>query len=484
MKSAILTIIALLVVSQATTQLQNTKFRMRDDPEGIKERFNITEAEYKKFKNYRLKPSDFISELRPDTKEGQNPKKPSPYFPYDPTRGYIEIYPKQDGGDNSMWYWLFEARENPDTAPLVIWFAGGPGGSSTTDAFAFMGPFEFKDWPIENKKALLRKVSWNQKANVIFPDFPLGVGFSTVTEKHVARSGEDVMEQILIFYTKFLEKYPQYKKREVYLAGVSYGGHWAPYAAYSLKYSENPDINVAGFLVDSGVMNATDMYSSYLKFAVKEKKYTGMTLQLASGLSKYEELCAHYTVFRPNPFYAYSWFVICEQLYLNLVLQTIQSQKPRFSPYYMPGDSAPADPSFIYFFNNRQAQEYLKVRKTVYEPLNGTIFEVFSPRDLANDMNPLMSRMLRDKVKGVVIACDFDFITNFEQSELTVSQLNWKGRTDWNRMKLLPCEFGLCKELLNLREYRVKDSGHGVVAYQPEFGVQILNDLLDWKPVK
>ena len=488
MKSAKLALIAILALSQVTTQLSKSKFQTLDDPEGIKERLNITEEEYKKFEFYRLKPSDFISNLKPSpnplSKDPQDPKRPSPYFPYDPTRGYIEIYPKEEGGDNSMWYWLFPARENPDTAPLVIWFAGGPGGSSTTDAFGFMGPFEFKDWPFENKKALLREYSWNQKANVIFPDFPLGVGFSTVTEGHVARSGEDVMEQIRIFYTKFLAKFPQYKKREVYLAGVSYGGHWAPYAAYALKYAENPDINVAGFLVDSGTMNATDMYSSYLKFAVKQYQYTGITQQVANALNKYQGLCSHYTIFKPNPFYIYTWFDVCMRLYYPGVLQNIAANKPRFSPYYMPGNAPPVDPSFLYFFNNRQAQDYLRVRKRDYQPLNNTIYNVFCPRDLANDMIPLMSRMLRDKVKGVVIACDYDFITNFEQSEKTVSQLDWSGRVAWNKKQLEVCEVGLCKELLNLREYRVKGAGHGVSAYKPKFGVKILNDMLDWKPAK
>lgn len=29
-----------------------------------------------------------------------------------------------------MWYWFFSARENADTAPLVLWLNGGPGCSS------------------------------------------------------------------------------------------------------------------------------------------------------------------------------------------------------------------------------------------------------------------------------------------------------------------------------------------------------------------
>ena len=35
--------------------------------------------------------------------------------------GYI---PVENG---QMFYWMFESRVNPETAPLVVWFTGGPG---------------------------------------------------------------------------------------------------------------------------------------------------------------------------------------------------------------------------------------------------------------------------------------------------------------------------------------------------------------------
>lgn len=34
-----------------------------------------------------------------------------------------------------MWYWFFSARENADTAPLVLWLNGGPGCSSMIGLF-------------------------------------------------------------------------------------------------------------------------------------------------------------------------------------------------------------------------------------------------------------------------------------------------------------------------------------------------------------
>lgn len=39
--------------------------------------------------------------------------------------GYLSV-----GSGKNMWFWFFEARNNPTTAPLAAWFNGGPGCSS------------------------------------------------------------------------------------------------------------------------------------------------------------------------------------------------------------------------------------------------------------------------------------------------------------------------------------------------------------------
>lgn len=44
--------------------------------------------------------------------------------------GYLSV-----GENMNMWFWFFEARNNPETAPLAAWFNGGPGCSSMIGLF-------------------------------------------------------------------------------------------------------------------------------------------------------------------------------------------------------------------------------------------------------------------------------------------------------------------------------------------------------------
>ncbi|KAF4750780.1 hypothetical protein FOZ63_000449, partial [Perkinsus olseni] len=79
-------------------------------------------------------------------------------------------------GDTRLFYWFFESRHNPRDSPTVIYFQGGPGGSSLFSAVSGNGgPCIVDD--IGNNTSI-NKYSWNTHANVMYFDQPAGVGFS------------------------------------------------------------------------------------------------------------------------------------------------------------------------------------------------------------------------------------------------------------------------------------------------------------------
>lgn len=70
---------------------------------------------------------------------------------------------------------FFESRTTPESAPLAAWFNGGPGCSSMVGLFQENGPCRFVNG---EETPSLNPYSFNNYANMLYIDQPVGVGFS------------------------------------------------------------------------------------------------------------------------------------------------------------------------------------------------------------------------------------------------------------------------------------------------------------------
>ena len=104
---------------------------------------------------------------------------------------------------------FFEARENPSTAPLASWFNGGPGCSSMIGLFQENGPCQFYNGSSEPS---LNPYSFNNFANMLYIDQPVGVGFSYGNDSvdSTVSAAPQVWALLQAFYTQF----PQYESRD------------------------------------------------------------------------------------------------------------------------------------------------------------------------------------------------------------------------------------------------------------------------------
>lgn len=171
--------------------------------------------------------------------------------------GYVTV---DDVAGRALFYWLTEAAHEPLNKPLVVWLNGGPGCSSIAyGASEEIGPFRI------NKTATgleLNKFSWNTVSNSLFLETPAGVGFSYSNRSSDLLDTGDIRTATdsLQFLVQWMERFPRYKGRDVYLTGESYAGHYVPQLAkaiitYNAK-SKHP-INLKGFMVGNAV---TDNY--------------------------------------------------------------------------------------------------------------------------------------------------------------------------------------------------------------------------------
>ncbi len=85
--------------------------------------------------------------------------------------GYITL-PDQ----SSIFFWFFEARTSPSTAPLTVWLQGGPGRASTNQAVSgHNGPCIVGN---DSNSTTSNPWSWNGVSNMLYIDQPAQTGFS------------------------------------------------------------------------------------------------------------------------------------------------------------------------------------------------------------------------------------------------------------------------------------------------------------------
>ncbi|CAJ1937570.1 unnamed protein product [Sphenostylis stenocarpa] len=173
--------------------------------------------------------------------------------------GYVIV---DDIKHKALFYYFVESETDPASKPLVLWLNGGPGCSSLgVGAFSENGPFR------PNGEVLIKnEYSWNRETNMLYLETPVGVGFSyakggysyeTVNDDTTARDN-------LVFLQRWFNKFPQYRHRDLFLAGESYAGHYVPQLAKLMieRNKKEKLFNLKGIALGNPVLEyATDLNS-------------------------------------------------------------------------------------------------------------------------------------------------------------------------------------------------------------------------------
>ena len=169
------------------------------------------------------------------------------------------------------WFWFFEARTNPTTAPLSTWFNGGPGCSSMIGLFQENGPCHFVNGASEPS---LNPYSFNEVANMLYVDQPIGTGFSYGTDD--VTSTVTAAPYVWTFLQAFYAQFPQYENRNFGIFTESYGGHYGPEfadyfesqnAAIAKGTVTGEKIDLIALGINNGWYDPTLQYKAYVDFS-------------------------------------------------------------------------------------------------------------------------------------------------------------------------------------------------------------------------
>lgn len=176
-------------------------------------------------------------------------------------------------------FWFFESRKNPSTAPLALWFNGGPGASSLIGLFQENGPCRITN---DSSSVTLNPYSWNNEANILFIDQPIGAGWShgSTTVGTSEEAASDVWKFLQIFFKD--SSFAQYANNSLAIWTESYGGHYGPtFANYFLEQNtgiQNGSVtgiplNLKFLGIGDGLTDPITQYPGYITYAKSNPYY-------------------------------------------------------------------------------------------------------------------------------------------------------------------------------------------------------------------
>ncbi|KAH7262819.1 putative carboxypeptidase S1 [Fusarium tricinctum] len=399
--------------------------------------------------------------------------------------GYLSV-----GEDANMFFWFFESRNNPKTAPLVSWFGGGPGSSSQFGMFTQHGPCEI----LENStEPTLREHSLNSFANVLYIDQPIGTGFS-YGDGGAVNSTKACSPYVWNFLQLWFGAFPEYKNRQLSVFSGSYGGHTGT-DIVNYILDKNQEIKTGDTSGDVIEIVALGVINGWFDAKIQEKANIDYAFENPYrpliDQSLYEKLMVEYNT------YIVPGIDTCEKTgttedcdaayraYVVGIEQPIQASTLRaYDDFFMAdiqaGGALPPTGHVKYL-------QRADVRDAVGAMVNyrdtGNPMAVLRSGDDAKSFLPELSRIVQDGVQVLIVAGDSDYVCNWVGNKRVADAVEWSQQMTFSNQKLQPYtvngkEKGSFKSMGNLHFVRVFDAGHNVWWYQPETSLQITAQLL------
>ncbi|QRW08929.1 Serine carboxypeptidase [Ceratobasidium sp. AG-Ba] len=384
--------------------------------------------------------------------------------------GYADLTANQ-----SIWFWFFDARSHPDTAPLAIWLNGGPGSSSMIGLFQENGPCRMNS---DEKTVSLNPYSWNAYANMLYIDQPVGVGYSYGDE--VVGTSQDAAKAVWNMLQIFFKdaKFSKYVARDFAIWTESYGGHYGPtFAAYILDQNAaiaagtitGIKINLKVLSIGNGLTDPYSQYPGYVKYAQSnpyhplvssaEIKSANDSLYESGGCMSQIANC-----------YSRGNHSVCSsaQDYCNSNIVGQLAGEYNLYDVRTTSDAYPYDPTS---YLSSSAIKSKIGAQSGWTPSSFGVYNNFAATgDWMRNSRPDLEKVINSGVRVLVLAGDADYTCNYIGIESMVDALQTKftslyKKQAWSTWTVAGTATGKYKNAGTLSYLRVSEAGHEVPAY-------------------
>ncbi|KAF4650823.1 hypothetical protein FOL46_000701 [Perkinsus olseni] len=333
-----------------------------------------------------------------------------------------------------LFYWFFESRNKPSESPTVVYFQGGPGCSSIYPALSGNGgPCVVDD---TGNTTSINEYSWNTHANVLYLDQPAGVGFS---RGRIPTTSVEAAESTLLALNHFFRSQPKYNTR-VFLAGLSYAGHYIPPLVTKLKEKNSP-VRLEGIVLGNPIIAPEIQWRYYPRMLLED------------GIIKQEDC--------------------------NLDKKLI------------PAREDPTRLRVTAFMNSAAVRRFFGVYSAWQDPNWNVHFKLSC--DVPCNYHQFLPDALNEGLRILVYAGDRDLMCNWMGNLAWMEELHWKGAAGFRAA--VPVDYRLPngKDIGDLKSFtlpasggqlvfiRVKGAGHSVAVDAPQGALRMLDDFLNHK---
>lgn len=350
--------------------------------------------------------------------------------------GYVDVDVKSG---KSLFYYFVEAEVDPHHKPLTLWLNGGPGCSSIGGgAFTELGPF----YPTGDGRGLRRNSkSWNKASNLLFVESPVGVGWSySNTTSDYTRGDDATAMDMHIFMMKWLDKFPAFKSRGLFLTGESYAGHYIPQLAIALldhnEHSKDYKFNIKGVAIGNPLLRLDrDVPSTYEFFwshgmisdevglaIMNECDFDDYTFGSPHNVS---DACNH-AISEANTIvgnYINFYDVILDVCYPSIVQQELRLKK--LATKISVGVDVCITYERKFYFNLPEVQKALHANRTSLPyPWSMCSNQLnYSAKDGNIDILPLLKRIIQNRIPVWIFSGDQDSVVPLLGSRTLVREL-------------------------------------------------------------
>lgn len=390
------------------------------------------------------------------------------------TTGFINLGVERS--NVSLYYMLFMARDENPKAPLLLYLEGGPGTSSMHGLFFQNGPFR-----LQPDGTLVRnEFSFNNFADVIYVDQPVGTGFSNCTNHSlIPRHEREIVVDLAVFLNHFLHEHTQYDGRPLFLLSQGFGSHFA--------------ISLAHFIVHSRVMHAN------LQGVALGSPWLRPELQLISraAFSRQVELCNEFK------YIASMYGFIIASVFIDLDLDIAAFDLIQIAEGIIIG-------AYHHSFNREDIRirctggfcnynfshlnrfldkaDVRNAMQTTGIHFNFTSYDVFywlmsNNEFLADKSNLLVEFLDNGTIPIYLFSGMYDWVVNTLGTDETVASIHWHGRMQMNAQEWRPWFTdghleGRYKRYKNFYYAHATSAGHYVGMDVPSFTLDLITRMI------